>query len=557
MQILRMKDKIEREDITLSDVAGFYNQQLFDLNAEDGLISLMQYGSYNSAIDLIGVSTTDLYRIERNFITYIAPRGSADGSPVSYAHADACAPGNKAEWGTVAHRLEGFGRQRGSTDSRDATSDFVKFSSQTPRYYVDGSEIRSDWEWDMATLSTAMLQDWQDKLITGDRTVAGEHDGLTNIVKYGYTDPYGVLQPMMDSLVFDYNHNVMSPANPVNDVTYQGNALTGVVDIYQVIKEGLKRIRYERINKSSLPKQGILHLGLLPAEHLYSLLETYVCHTQCSGEQAMMYQADVQATLNALKAKVGEDGSVVLNFDGIPVLFKIYDYGLLTETGGNAGDGDIYILTPRAGNMKLLDIQLKDMNKLRDHPIMRTGEYNITDNGRWLSWTQFDHTCWYNNLEMQWRIYAPAPWAQMVIRNVKPDSLLGATSGNPNSNFFFGSLDASPTALSSTFTQYSNVVAVNDMYSTPINTQLTVNAASGVLANDTGTPAPAATAVTDAATTEGGTITISADGSFVYTPPTATFTGVDTYVYTATNTVNGSVQSDTATITIVVYDTNA
>ena len=101
-------------------------------------------------------------------------------------------------------------------------------------------------------------------------------------------------------------------------------------------------------------------------------------------------------------------------------------------------------------------------------------------------------------------------------------------------------------------------VAVVDSYSTPLSTALTT-AAPGVLANDiangasiagygkssgneqTVIGAPTATAVT------GGTIALSSDGSFTYTPPSG-FSGTDSFVYKLTN-VSGSA---TATVTIVV-----
>ena len=86
-----------------------------------------------------------------------------------------------------------------------------------------------------------------------------------------------------------------------------------------------------------------------------------------------------------------------------------------------------------------------------------------------------------------------------------------------------------------------------DQFTTTANTPLNVGT-PGVLANDTGNPAPAAVAFTGA-TTRGGAITITANGSFSYTPPTdAVSPPDDTVVYTATNLV-GTV---TSTISFVI-----
>jgi hypothetical protein len=105
---------------------------------------------------------------------------------------------------------------------------------------------------------------------------------------------------------------------------------------------------------------------------------------------------------------------------------------------------------------------------------------------------------------------------------------------DPNTTLVPGSLKVSPLAFA-------------ESYSATINTPLNIPA-PGVLANDTGTPAPTAQPIAAGATTAGGTVTLNADGSFLYTPPTG-FTGIDTFTYTATN---GLSPNDTATVTINV-----
>jgi len=76
-------------------------------------------------------------------------------------------------------------------------------------------------------------------------------------------------------------------------------------------------------------------------------------------------------------------------------------------------------------------------------------------------------------------------------------------------------------------------LAFGDTFSAAKNTPLSVGA-PGVLVNDTGVPAPTAVAIAGGATAQGGTITLNADGSFLYTPASG-FTGVDSFNYTVTN----------------------
>ncbi|MBX3100443.1 MAG: tandem-95 repeat protein [Salinibacterium sp.] len=87
-------------------------------------------------------------------------------------------------------------------------------------------------------------------------------------------------------------------------------------------------------------------------------------------------------------------------------------------------------------------------------------------------------------------------------------------------------------------------LAVDDAYTTPINTTLTVNAAAGLLANDTGADI---TVTANTAPTNGG-VTVSADGSLSYVPDSG-FTGTDTFDYTITD-ANGTTSSATATIQV-------
>ena len=92
--------------------------------------------------------------------------------------------------------------------------------------------------------------------------------------------------------------------------------------------------------------------------------------------------------------------------------------------------------------------------------------------------------------------------------------------------------------------QLAPPICVDDAYTTNADTPLSVNAANGVLANDT----PNGADITfDATSAQGGTITGLADGSFTYTPP-ANFTGSDTFDYTLGN--SGGVVTCTVTITV-------
>lgn len=94
-------------------------------------------------------------------------------------------------------------------------------------------------------------------------------------------------------------------------------------------------------------------------------------------------------------------------------------------------------------------------------------------------------------------------------------------------------------------------VAVDDMYSTPVETELQVDAANGVLANDVdpGGGTLTASLVSDVSN---GTLTLESDGSFSYTPA-AEFVGTDSFTYVASNV---GASSNEATVEITVDQVN-
>ncbi len=87
-----------------------------------------------------------------------------------------------------------------------------------------------------------------------------------------------------------------------------------------------------------------------------------------------------------------------------------------------------------------------------------------------------------------------------------------------------------------------------DAYTTIQGQTLTVNAANGVLANDTNADGnPLSAVLVD--TTADGSLTLNSDGSFSYIP-NAGFSGTDSFTYTATD---GFATSAPATVTLTVY----
>ncbi|HUE70877.1 MAG TPA: Ig-like domain-containing protein, partial [Pirellulaceae bacterium] len=93
--------------------------------------------------------------------------------------------------------------------------------------------------------------------------------------------------------------------------------------------------------------------------------------------------------------------------------------------------------------------------------------------------------------------------------------------------------------------------ATEDLYATDEDTALVVDAAGGVLANDTDVDGDALSAILVAGPAN-GSVTLNADGSFEYIP-SPDFNGIDSFTYTASD---GSAESGETTVTINVNSVN-
>ena len=106
----------------------------------------------------------------------------------------------------------------------------------------------------------------------------------------------------------------------------------------------------------------------------------------------------------------------------------------------------------------------------------------------------------------------------------------------------------------STFAPNAAPVAVDDTYAATEDSALVVNAASGVIANDTDDQpiSGLSASVVSAPIPAQGTLSLSANGSFTFTPA-ANFSGAATFTYKVND---GSLDSNTATVTINVAAQN-
>ena len=159
---------------------------------------------------------------------------------------------------------------------------------------------------------------------------------------------------------------------------------------------------------------------------------------------------------------------------------------------------------------------------------------------------------------------AASPFAT-TLTATKTDNLAQTATVNPGDTIMYtvtitntGALNADNVNFTDTIDVNTTLVpasvvtspiAVNDTYNTIGNVNISVPA-PGVLSNDLDPNGGSAVIVAPFPTTStnGGTVSLNADGSFTYNPPVG-FKGTDTFTYTAGN---GTGKTDTATVSITV-----
>ncbi len=138
----------------------------------------------------------------------------------------------------------------------------------------------------------------------------------------------------------------------------------------------------------------------------------------------------------------------------------------------------------------------------------------------------------------------------------------GSFSYTPNADFYGndsfvyqasdGTLTSDPVTVTLTVAPINDgPVSVGDEYSTGEDTLLTVDAANGVLANDSDVDGDTLT-VSLVSGTANGELTLNADGSFSYSP-NENFNGSDSFVYQASD---GTLTGEATTVTIDVCPAN-
>lgn len=417
----QQKNRAAPNDLSVSALATIYGCcGLFDLCSDADLMSLSFQGA-EPFLDWIGWERTDVCRIKKNFITYVAPAGTQDGSPTSSVTADPCAEPNTVEYGVCDFTLEDFGRLREAGPVRDITMNDVRLCEAQPRYRLDGVPITDDMEYDMRLATEVIMQDFKRLTITGAKETGGQWDGLEALVKTNHISSTGIHCHSMDSNIIDWNANNLDGGAGITWNGVAQPATKGIIDFLMAAW----RLDMQRIGWSpALAAQSGMGANVdavlvLPSYYIDCILNLYTCWRVCPGGQ---YN---ETNLNSLEARAfrssldgGRFGAGKIYLHSKEIALLPYDWGLVK----GPTRFDMYFLVGAVGNIKTIQGQYLDLSKV---PSKTNGEYDVTDGGRLLTWINRDQTCIERVIEMRPRLLSWAPFLQTRFQDVKCDDRLG------------------------------------------------------------------------------------------------------------------------------------
>jgi uncharacterized repeat protein (TIGR01451 family) len=231
----------------------------------------------------------------------------------------------------------------------------------------------------------------------------------------------------------------------------------------------------------------------------------------------------------------------------------------ITPVANLSGTTTITVTVNGANGQTMTDTFLLTVNAVNDAPtLIGTGIPDVTVNEDSAD-TQVNLPAYFSDVDDATLIYTvqnntnPGLFTSVSINGSGILTLDYAPNANGVADITIRARDAGNAFVEDTFRVTVNAVndapvAANDSYSTNENTPLSVTA-PGVLGNDTDVESANLTAIL-VASPSNGTLTLNANGSFLYTP-NAGFSGTDTFTYKAND---GSADSSAATVSITVND---
>ncbi len=386
----------------LAPVAGtrLYGDRLFGLCGTNDVISALV--NDESFLRWLNWRRNNLYQITVKVLSWEGPEGAHDGSPSVGYMTNACEPPNSVEWGrcNICFYKGLYGRcgQDIATVELDE-----KYCESEPILRIDGTLVNNNAEWQAALAAQILRDDLSQDLVIGNHGAStAMFSGLENIIKTGYVDcETGDRCTHVDSIVVDWGSN-------------------GVAGIAALIQEILARLRLRAKSAGGFTDADVAIM--VRTEMRDCIVNEFACEgPDCSDYAMPTIKIDVARDTRDRYLAGGANGDGYISVAGHVVSFLVNDW-LPVEScvGGGAGSyvSDIYILVRRVGAREVLYGVYHDMTSPVATANSYGADFQATDGGRFLVYSNFDETCFKTCVMVKPALICEAPWVQARIQNV-------------------------------------------------------------------------------------------------------------------------------------------
>ena len=284
------------------------------------------------------VENNECYQFVKT-ITWIGNSGTAAGSADSAA-GEPCDDPPTVEWGACEYLIQ-KGLLRKCGDPIDLTVVGEKYCDKQPLYDFMGQRIDNDLEWQAIMAGIALKNDIARLAVVGSNAVAGEFDGLEQLVNTGYVDVH-TAQPCepVDSLVTDWSNAVVN------------NTLIELVFAY------IRRIRQRAQNRGGIAPNDMVIM--MPSFLRDCFMDAWICYGFCDETADSTSRWETRDRDQRFRGGgLFGDGFIIV--DGVDVPLMVNDWIPVTSVAPNFCS-DIYILTRRLGNLPIFHFQYQNLN---------------------------------------------------------------------------------------------------------------------------------------------------------------------------------------------------
>jgi len=400
----------------------------------------------------LGWRPNRFYRRRVDFIPWYGPSGTVACNSRTGA-GEPCDDPLGWEYGTCGYDLFHTSWYHRAGDALDPHTIVQDRCETSPRYRINGVQIKDDVEWQMNGTMNVLQQDLRRDVIHGSHGNARQMDGLESIIRTGYTNDNGLACPYVDSILVAWAHDNLDGID------------NGFGNFFNYLDEVVTDIEYRASAIGTITETDMV---LFTSRFMATcLLDAYACYTTCGlmswdsdvaggldiSEQAL--RAQQRAARISLNAGPLYDGSSAVGYiqlkSGRRLPIMVDDAFDINKWNDGMYCTDIYLLTRRIGSMDVLYGEYLDMreyeNRIRAQFPQTTISARADAAGRFVVKGKEDNWCIQTMIGMSPEIYIAAPWAQARISNVCCTRSRKPLTGDPFQKFYLPGGKPAHTAL--------------------------------------------------------------------------------------------------------------